>query len=101
MDALNEIFPVILYGLLIVLVVSLIVLVIKLIKTLKKVDEVVDDVNLKVKKLDGIFNIIDVTADALSNFTDKFSFILTSAISSIFNRKKKESKKEEENEKEK
>ena len=59
MEALNEIFPVILYGLLIILVVVLIILVVKLIKTISKVDLVVDDVNLKVKKLDGVFNIVD------------------------------------------
>ena len=59
MEALNEVFPVILYGLLIILVVVLIILVVKLIKTISKVDLVVDDVNLKVKKLDGVFNIVD------------------------------------------
>jgi uncharacterized protein YoxC len=96
METLNEIFPVILYGLLIILVVVLIVLVIRLIKTLNKVDAVVDDVNGKVKKLDGVFNIVDTTADALSNFGDKFSYLISSAISALFTKKRKDSKNEEE-----
>ena len=96
METLNEIFPVILYGLLIILVVVLIVLVIRLIKTLNKVDAVVDDVNGKVKKLDGVFNIVDTTADALSNFGDKFSYLISSAFSALFTKKRKDSKMEEE-----
>jgi len=96
METLNEIFPVILYGLLIILVVVLIVLVIRLIKTLNKVDAVVDDVNGKVKKLDGIFNIVDTTADALSNFGDKFAYLISSGISALFTKKRKDSKREEE-----
>lgn len=98
METLNEIFPVILYGLLIILVVVLIVLVIRLIKTLNKVDAVVDDVNVKVKKLDGIFNIVDTTADALSNFGDKFSGIISSGISALFSKRRKDPKKKEEEE---
>ena len=60
---LNDLFPVILYILLIILVVVLIVFVIRLIKTLGKVDKVVDDVNRKVTKLDGVFNIIDTSTN--------------------------------------
>lgn len=96
METLNDILPVILYGLLIILIVVLIVLVIRLIKTLNKVDAVVDDVNVKVKKLDGVFNIVDTTADALSSFGDKFAYIISSAIGTIFSKKKKDSNKEKE-----
>ena len=78
-----------LYGLLIILVVVLIILVVKLIKTISKVDLVVDDVNLKVKKLDGVFNIVDNTADAISNFSDKFANILAGSINAVFNKKRK------------
>src|SRR5574344_1211660 len=95
METLNEIFPVILYGLLIILVIVLIILVIKLIKTLKKVDEVVDDVNGKVKSLNGVFSIIDTTTDALSGFGDKFVNIISNGINAIFSMKKKKERKEE------
>lgn len=97
MEALKEIFPVILYGLLIILVVVLIVLVIKLIKTLRKVNEVVDDVNGKVKSLNGFFSIIDTTTDALSGFGDKFVNIISSGINTLFSLKKKKERKEEQN----
>lgn len=95
METLNEIFPVILYGLLIILIVALIVLTIKLIKTINKVDEVVNDVNGKVKSLNGIFTIIDKTADTLSDFSDKFVNVISSGINSIFTFKKKKERKEE------
>ena len=96
METLNEIFPVILNGLLIILVIVLIVLVIKVIKTLKNVDAVVEDVNKKVKTLDGLFNVIDTTTDALSGLGDKFASIIANGISSILTIKKKKEKKEEE-----
>ena len=95
MESLQEIFPVILYGLLIILVIVLIILAIKLIGTLKRVDKVVDDVNGKVKSLDGVFSIIDHTTDALSGFGDKIVNIISSGISTLLSLKKK--KKEEEN----
>ena len=98
METLNEIFPVILNGLLIILVIVLIILVIKIIRTLKNVDGVVEDVNKKIKTLDGLFNVIDTTTDALSGFGDKFATILSSGISSILSMKKKKDKKEEEKE---
>ena len=80
----KEVFPVILYILLCILVICLIVLVIRAIKTLNKVNIMVEDVNTKVNKLNGVFNIIDSTADAVSLVGDFFS----SGISSIFHRKK-------------
>ena len=61
----------------------------KLIKTLIKVDAIVEDVNNKVKKLDGVFDIVDNTADAISNFSDRFSNIVAGSINTIFNRRKK------------
>lgn len=85
---LNELLVVMLYIMLIVLVIILIILGIKLIKTLKKVDTVIDDVNSKMTKVDGVFNIIDKTTDYASNMSDK----IISAISNFINvllRKKK------------
>ena len=88
MNALNEIFPVILSGLLIILVIVLIILVIKVIKMVAKVDEIVEDVSNKSKKLNGMFDIIDNTTDAISIFSNNFSSIVAGGINSIFNKKK-------------
>lgn len=65
----------------------------KIMSTLKKVDQVVDDVNVKVGKLDGIFNIIDRSTDAISTVSDKVIDFISGAISKLFLRKR--NKKEE------
>lgn len=85
----KEILPIILYILLIILVIVLIVFIIRMFKTLNKVDKVVDDVNEKVNKLDGVFNIIDATADGLSTISDKFVNFLTTKLFGLFRSKKK------------
>lgn len=100
MNKWNEsIFPFILYFLLIILVVALIILIVKLIKTVGKVDQVVEDVNYKVNKLNGLFEIIDYTTDSLVSINDKIINFVSNGITSFF--KKRSSKKrkgEKENE---
>lgn len=96
METFKSILPVILYVLLAILIVVLIVFVIRLIKTLGKVDKVVDDVNHKVGKLDGVFNIIDTTTDTLALFTDKITDFAVNKISNIFTHKKRKEEKENE-----
>ena len=98
METLNELFPVILNGLLIILVLVLIILVIKVIKTLKNVDVVVEDLNNKIKALDGLFNAIDSTTEALSNIGDKVSSVISTGLNTILSFKKNKDKKEEESE---
>lgn len=93
MECLNTIFPVILYILGSILLVVLIMLCFKIMGTLKKVDQVVDDVNIKVGKLDGVFNIIDRSTDAISTVSDKVIEFISGAITKLFLRKK--NKKEE------
>lgn len=97
MEAFNSILPVILYTSLTILIIVLIVFVIRLMNTLSKVDKVVDDVNNKVTKLDGVFNIIDTTTDTLALFSDKLTNFAIDKIGSLFTRKKKQ-KEEDENE---
>lgn len=97
MEMIKDVLPVILYSALTILVVVLIVFVIRLIKTLGKVDKVVDDVNRKVTKLDGVFNIIDTTTDTLALMSDKLTDFAVTKISNLFTRKSKK-KEEEENE---
>lgn len=100
METLNELFPVILNGLLIILVLVLIILVIKVIKTLKNVNVVVEDLNSKIKTLDGLFNAIDTTTEALSNIGDKVSGVISNGLNTILSFRKNKDKKEEETENE-
>lgn len=96
MDCVNEIFPVILYFLGSILLISLIVLTIKVIKTVKKVDAVVEDINTKSRKLNGVFDFVDNTTDALSIISDKLVGIVMSGIFGLFSRRKK--KEDDDNE---
>ena len=95
MECLNEVFPVILYFLLSILLVVLIILCVKAIGTLTKVNRVVDDVNVKVNKLNGVFNIIDTTTDALSLASDKIVNFVANGVNNLFTRKKKNKEESE------
>ena len=58
-----------------------------------KVEKVVDNVDEKVKSLDGIFHIIDTTTDKIVLVTDKIVEGLTSLVVSLFQSKKKPTEK--------
>lgn len=85
---LNSLLTIILYVALIVLVIIFIVVGIKLIKTLKKVDEVIDDVNVKMDKVDGVFKIIDRTTDYASTISDKLICGISKFINTLVFKKK-------------
>ena len=89
MDA-KELLVIVLYIGLITLVIVSIVLMFRLIKTLNKVDKVVDDAYDKVGKLNGLFNIIDTTTDAIASFSNLFVEGISNGISKIFTKKKDE-----------
>ena len=78
----------ILYISLIILVIVWMVLGIKLIKSLKKVDIIIDDVNKKINKVDGVFNIIDKTTDYASCISDKIISGISNFISGKLKKKK-------------
>ena len=61
-----EFLQILLYMLGSILLVVLIVLGIKLIITMNKIEVVVDDISIKVGKLNGLFSVIDATTDKLS-----------------------------------
>lgn len=92
---LTQVLPIILYLLIFVLIIFLILLVYRAIKTLAKVEKVVDDVNDKSKKLNGLFDIVDHTADGLSKFSDVIVNGLTTLLVGLFTKKKKEKKEDE------
>ena len=85
-----DVLPIILYILGSILLIVLIILGIKLIVTMDKVNAIADDVQVKLKSLNGVFSIIDVTTDKLATITDKFVDGVTSLIRKIFMIKKEE-----------
>ena len=80
---------VLLYISLITLIVLLIIFIAKAIQTLNKVDKLVDDINVKSSKLNGVFNFIDGTTDALANVSDVIVTFIADAITGIFRKKGK------------
>lgn len=90
MSCANELFPIILYLLGCILLIVLIILGIRLIKTLDRVDTLIDDVNVKSSKLNGVFDIIDHTADALASISDMAIGFITNGVRKMINKKKKE-----------
>lgn len=89
----NEILPIILYILGSILLIVLIILGIKLIITMNKIETVVDDINIKVKKLNGFFTVLDFATDKISAISDLMVEKISLLINKIF--KKKEEKKDE------
>jgi len=81
-----------------ILLVVLIVLGIKLIITINKIDAIVDDINGKVSKLNGLFQIIDVTTDKLTLVGDKLVDGLSFLVKKVFVRNKNNGKEVEDNE---
>ncbi len=90
-----EILSIILYSLGSILLIVLIILGIKMIFTMNKISLLVEDINTKLKSLNGFFSIVDFTTDKLATITDKFVENLTLIIRKIFNRKKEEEIKDE------
>ena len=89
MEAFLQTLPVIIYVLLIILIIVLIVFVLRAFDVLKKIDTTIDDVNLKMSKLNGVFNIVDRSADAINMVTDKMIGAVTNGISKLFKKNNK------------
>ena len=84
----TEFLGILLYVSLIVLVIICIILGINLIKTFKKIDKVIDDVDGKMKKVNGVFDIIDKTTDYASSISDKVIGAITSFVGALLRKKK-------------
>ncbi len=95
-ECVDSVLQIIIYVLAIVLLTSLIIFTVRGIKTLKKVDAVIDDLEMKVQKLNGIFEIIDYTTEVITKATEKVSSIFSSGILNLFTRKRKKEAKENE-----
>ena len=92
----TETLLIIIYSLIAILLVVLIVFVVRLFSTLTRVNKTLDEVNTKVEKLNGLFNIIDNTTDYLSLVSDKLIDKITTVISNLFSKNKKEGEIENE-----
>lgn len=84
----SELFQIAFYIMLMVLVVALIVLVIDAIKTLNKVNSLIDDISIKSRQLNGVFNIIDKTTGAVNSFSDSIVGSITTTLKKILKRKR-------------
>ena len=89
-----EFLPIVLYILGSILLLVLIILGIKLIITMNKIEDVVDDINGKVKSLNGLFSMIDYTTDKLALLSDRFVDTISSLIRKIFVRKEEKDSNE-------
>ena len=87
---------IIIYSLIAILLIVLIVFVIRLFSTLSRLNKTLDDVNTKIEKLNGLFNIIDNTTDYITVISDKFVDKISGLIDNLFSKKKKEGEIEHE-----
>ncbi len=94
MEMASSLLPIIFYTLLCILVVFVIVFVYKLTKTLDKTNILLDDVYVKVKKLDNLFEIIDKSADTINSMTSKVFEIIVGAFSKLLSKKRKDEEDE-------
>ena len=83
----KDLFLVILYMCLIILVITSTIAMIKLIKTLNNLNPVVEDVNIKVNKLNGVFDIVDSITDSIATLSDKVCYFVSNGISKLTKRK--------------
>ena len=95
MNMLGVVFPTIMYILGSILLVCLIIFILRCINTLDKVNEILDDVNNKVKTLDGLFAAIDTTTSAITAIGDGIMDKVFSLINKIGSHKKKKRKEED------
>ncbi len=87
--------PLIVYALLVVLIILLIIISIKVIKAMNKVNIIVEDVDEKVKSLNGFFHVIDAATDKISVFSDVITDGIVSLIKKLITKRKKDEIKEE------
>lgn len=89
MEVLNDILPIILYFLGAVLLIVVIILISKLITTVDKVNILLDDVEGKSQKLNGLFDAVEKLGDTLSVANNKITGVVAGVINKLFKGKKK------------
>ena len=92
---LSDALIVVVYIALIVFIIMLTILCIKLMGTLNKVDYLLDNVTKKAESLDGVFDLIDNTTSKLNTIGESIISALSSFVSKIMKRKRKNIKEED------
>lgn len=87
MECLNTVLPIVLYVLGAILLIVLIILGIKMLGTIKRVDAILDDVEQKSLKIDGVFDLVANTTDTLSAVSSKVFDFLIGFVTGLFNKK--------------
>ena len=80
MDFLKVFLPIIIYVLLIVLLVVLIIIGIKAISIMNRASTIVDDVEKKVKSLDGVFSVIENVSSKVNTAYGKITDLIIGTI---------------------
>ena len=93
MEGITVFFQLLLYASGVAALIALVVLIIKLIYTVDKTNEILDNIDTKVKSLDGLFEVIDSTSNAISSLKDRIFDKFFSVLGKVG---KKNKKKEEE-----
>lgn len=93
MSCLEQTLPIIIYILLIILLIVLIIFLIRSLFLLEKVDHVVETIEDKVNRLEGLFGVIDNATDVFAMMGDKLVGLIVGGIGRLF--KKKEEEKNE------
>jgi len=96
MEFLQQLLPIIIYSLLCVLIVVIIILLINVIITLKHANKLLEDIENKSKKLDGIFNAIDSVSSSFTGIGDKIVKFASKVFKNFSKRKRKEEDLEDE-----
>ena len=72
-----------------ILLIVLIVLGIKLINTISKADKVLDEIDVRIKSFDKMFNAVDIVTDSMALVSDKIVDGIVFAIKKVFGKKKR------------
>ena len=77
-----------------ILLVVLIILGIKLINTITKVDNLMTDIELRVRKFDKMLNMVDVVTDSMALVSDKIVDSIVFCINKLFMKKNKKERED-------
>jgi len=95
MTELSTVLPIILYIFGIILVIVLIMLGLRMLQMMDRVDRILDDVEGKVKTLDGLFNVINKVTTGIDLISTKFVSNLANTVGKIWKKSKKEEESNE------
>ena len=95
MDALYDVFPLILYFLGAVLLIVIIILFTKLLATVDKVNILLDDVERKSQSLNGLFDAIASVGNTISSANNRVTGFAARFVEKLFKKRKKRRKMEE------